>query len=548
MPRKKDWREEQDEDFVKKLRSASRRLPTEVADGLKNLGHLARTSTPNRDRPAAATNLQPEQDAAFNQHQLSDDKESFSDYLENINSSLDSNQETKLQPDSFWSFYDPDLTMAAKTTTSVEGLQATIESLLEEVKTQKRINDEHERKSELYEKKIIGLEKVKVEVTDEKTEETKPDLEALIYALRKDYRTLYSRMTENEQLREDKGATDEKGKENLLFRRHTEALRHLGRKPEVFEKPTMMRTAKDFIKEYMVYAKTIANDKDYWFDGVAQFLKGESKIYFDSYLAINGDSARHIDAFAEKFLVRFKRVTLDEMKKGASQRKQGIDESVRDYGVEMTRLMGRMNVDEEFKLEFLITNMLPELQEPVLASYPTSVEGALIEGERQEAILRSVRKVRAAEKAADTSDVEREARLNALETKLTGRKVEFSDRGRERNRRESKFNPKYDKHRSASSEHRSASRGSSYRSGSESSRSGREGSKSPSRPNRDYSRDNYNNKKPYNSEKSYGSGKSYNKGNSKPYKDNDKYSKSHKGSDKSKSHKYSNKEERKDLN
>ena len=213
---------------------------------------------------------------------------------------------------------------------------------------------------------------------------------------------------------------------------------------------------------------------------------------------------------------RFKRVSVDELKKGASQRKQRQNESVRDYGVEMIRLMAKMDLSENYRVEMLISNMSTSIQDAVMASYPDTVEQPISEGERQEAVFRSLQKQQEIVSSGLKEQLHlKEAEVNALHSKMQSKKVEFHDRSRSTTKGQHKSYrpPSSDKSRSRSSE-----RG--HRSGSNTSKSSRDSSASPSRDNklnRHYSKDNYKKKSDHNNHNKSG---------------NSKFSKSHKGSDK----------------
>ena len=422
---------------------------------------------------------------------------------------------------------------------ALEQIERMKQELSKKEKSHRSDIDTLEGHCEAYEKKVIGLQRVIAEKDNRNDGPDHTEYEKILRVMKDELRGFHDRLTIAERKSYTGGTSgSDKKDEGLVYRKHTDAIRSLGRKPDSFERPSLTRTARDFMAEYIAYAQSIHSDNTYWFDGVVQFLKGEAKIFFDSYLTVKSKDDRNIEAFSEAFLTRFQRVSLEEMKKGASQRKQQSNESVRDYGVEMTRLMGRMNVDETFKLEFLITNMLPELQEPVLAAYPTTVEEALLEGERQEAVLRSIRGFRGAEKEADLIEQLRlkDAQLNAMDHKVKSRRVEFKDRSRKRERYSDNWKGKQNDHRSSSAEHRSSSYGSGQRSGSNSSRSGRDSSRSRSpegRYNRHYSKDSYRNNK--GKEKS----QRYERSNS-PSNQN---SRSRYGSDSTKSHRRSDKKE-----
>ena len=459
----------EDRPYKDKLRSASSHLPSEVARGLENLGNLVH-STPARGAihaAAAANSSTPVPDETiYNRPKISDKI----DVKRNL--SFDTSAiETDTREDSTLvnvSLDRSDISVKFSTPVANMSQDAAMEALNEKIRRLEKLQGDHQNEVEhlkqvcdnntkhfegkLEKSKAINEEQYTEinSLTDQLNARDGRDWETPMGKLENQMGDVMQKLSEFQHSRDRLEDNASKKEDSLTYRKHTDAIRHLGRKPEVFEKPTITRNAVDFVDEYIVYARGIHADCEYWFDGIAQFLKGEAKNYFDSYRAVRHKSDHTIVTFREAFLTRFKRVSLDELKKGASQRKQGVDESVRDYGVEMQRLMGRMKVDEEFKLEFLITNMKPTLQEPVLAAYPTTVEEALIEAEKQEAVIRSLGKMRAMELESEVASkfkgdqaglLEKlrmqEAELNAMHHDNQQR---WNDRSRNNEKRSDKYN------------------------------------------------------------------------------------------------------------
>ena len=515
MPRGKDWTKEQDQTYKDKLRSGSHRLPDKVAEGLENLGKQLRLHTdPGATQAAPSSSTPVPEGATYNRSKISNKEDikhvlSFEDSDTNSGSEEDqtvlfsSSVEDQTSFDS--SLNESNLTFVFSTPSAKMADQEKLDEMRNHIARLEKAQSDHQREvdhlKEVVDTNTIHWQtknaklKKELEQSNGELQSTRDSLDNKIASswegpvgnIENQLGDLVDRIN-NFARKEDKFEDKFNRKEESLdYRKHTDAIRHLGRKVEVFEKPTICRSAKDFIDEYIAYAKTIHSDDTYYFDGISQYLKGEAKNYFDSYRAVREKKDHEIITFRGLFLDRFKRIALDEIKKGASQRKQKTDESVRDYGVEMQRLMGRMKVDEEFKLEFLITNMLPSLQEPVLAAYPSTVEEALVEAEKQEAIMRSLTKIREVERETASGEKSKqdlsgllekvalqEAQLNAIQHK--NRNVDFKDRPRNDDRSRT-----YDRRSDRNSYDKQKFRQNDHRSGSGTSRSGDSKSKSPGR-------------------------------------------------------------------
>ena len=153
------------------------------------------------------------------------------------------------------------------------------------------LQEEHNNEQEKAQKMVVKLQAD----LDQYTKAGPPGTvapEALVAALRNECRQEFAVLRDRTSSFEDMESRllhkmdKQKGGESLVYNRHKEAVRLLGRKPEIFERPTVLTSAKDHIASYIEYAKSIHADSDYYIDGYAQFLKGESLDYYESYRAV----------------------------------------------------------------------------------------------------------------------------------------------------------------------------------------------------------------------------------------------------------------------
>ena len=535
MSKKIDWKSRQDPEYKDKLRSVGKRLPKPVFEGLQNLERVL-TSTPIRGNSPTGVG-RPLTDDEYRQ-QISDVTRCVENFLSTNNSESssltsvedasavlhagantdDSEGLVDVYSESFWSVSDSITNMdEIKDLESAKAKIAHLADTLQKREEQMvQLEDHYKSEAEIAHKATI---KMKADL-DRFTHGGPPGpvnandlVEELRSQCNQEFAVLRERTNFIDGMESRLLAKMDKEKcgAGLKYNKHKEAMRLLSRKPGIFERPTVLESAEDHIDCYNEYARNIHEDSDYYLDGYAQYLKGEALDYYESYRAVN--KHRDMADFRIKFIARFNRVSVDELKKGASQRKQRHNESVREYGVEMIRLMAKMKLSENYRVEMLISNMSPSIQDAVMASYPDTVEQAISEGERQEAVFKSLKKQQELVSGGLKEQLHlKEAELNALHSTMKSKKVEFQSRSRKSTKDRHKS-----KRPSSSDSSRSTSNESGHSSGSNTSKSGRDSSASPSRDgklNRHYSKDNYKKKS----------------GHSKHGKS--KSSKSHTGSDK----------------
>ena len=504
----KDWKILQDPDFKKKLRSATSKLPAGAARGLQVLTSNL-TSTPIRPglptpTPPQVDPIQPDSPRADDLHdestlnQLSINpafvlpQQNTSDTDNSIDEDFHSININKSLEDLNMANKDEEIAALKKQLEALEDTRkADLDILEKTVEAQTKL-------ANIKQVQIDDLKKEMENLTLAKDKTTMTDI-------RKEVAHLHERLARQEEFGTTTSMRVTDKNESLEYNKKKDALRALGAEPDVFDQPTILRSAEDFITQYLKWARAQSDNVLLYLGGLKRFTTGESRTYYDTYVILYPTDV-DFTKFSEKFFERFKNLSLAELRKGCAHRKQGADESVRDYGNVMASLMGRSNMSDVMKLEIFITNLKPELQDPVLAAYPSDLTKAITEAERQEAVLKSI-------KASTQSTLNeelnvKEAEINALRSVVESKNVKwedkkkedrYQDRGRSRDRRDdyrSSGRNDYSRERSNSNgssgwKSDNGSRNNSYERGYNNSRSPSRGYNNRSSSSNDYRRNQY---------------------------------------------------------
>ena len=541
MPKKKNWQVLQDPNFREKLRRLAHRQPEQYKKLILEIEDIIAsppsTSTPRPQEQPPSLGSSPS---------LNDELSNISDIdltLVASDDEDDSHYETVLDPQvlnfdesEFEEQYSKMAEDALKQ--RVAELEAELVKQVDDSRDLKKLNEQL-----LTEKQGFTAE---IDKLRDENDQLATDLDTLknakvgdptleIAHLKTNLDQLKKSVDEKVNVSDNFKTNNEHAEQRFEYQRRRDAARSLLKGPEVFEKPTILRTAQDFIEEYRAYAESNDEIGDQWLPGIKHFLRGKAKDFFEIFRVQYPDVTR-LAAFEKKFIAEFAKLELEEIKKGSIHRKQFEDESVRDYARAIKYLMLKEKIPEDMRARFFTLNLREEFQDAVINAGAITLDQAITAAKNAESVGICSMKM---QQKKDSSTLSKDSmselttRLNALENKHN-KSVKF-DRYSRRDQRKNR-----DRYTPQSRDSSYSSRGSSksnYSSRNSSQNSNR--SQSPygnaKKYNRSHSRDQYYNKK----SRSGGSSNKYHESKSRSSKSGsykDRYKSGYKDTNRDSSH------------
>ena len=142
--------------------------------------------------------------------------------------------------------------------------------------------------------------------------------------------------------------------------------------PSKFDKPTILRTAEDFLEEFRQYCVDMNAHRDLWLRIVKQYLNGKARRVYDAFIKRlpHGD----FSTFEKEFKENLQELGIEERKKKYHLRKLLPDEDITEFLDEMKILLATSKMPLINKIELLICALPEPLQEQMLAQMPDTME------------------------------------------------------------------------------------------------------------------------------------------------------------------------------
>ena len=204
-----------------------------------------------------------------------------------------------------------------------------------------------------------------------------------ISTLANDVKTLQDEVGRKGDIKNDFAKCNTTQDEKFKYQKKRDAMRALPNRPKNFNRPTIMRTVNDFLDDFKKFATNNDDSKEFWFDGVQEYLEGDALRFLSKYKAMNPANT-DFDSFETELTKEFGTLKLEEMKKGSMHRKQGPNETVHDFTAELEALMAKEGIKDDMALKIYTLNLREELQEAIMNDRCTNMEEAKTSAKRAE--------------------------------------------------------------------------------------------------------------------------------------------------------------------
>ena len=433
--------------IAQRLRSCSNRLPRDAAEGLTNLHRLVH-STPIHTRPETlpGRSQPPSDEPAINPLQLSDTETSDTELDNTLDNTIVGGDQSAASL--FVSFNDSTNTMSTEMTLEeakekIRQLELNYDRACQDSdRYLKEYHAERERLSTIKTASEVEIKKLQDEVKDltSKINVTPPkpeDLGEAVVDIQRQVENLKINWERANRLNESLAQSASYGLKSTDYSRHRDTINKLGKEPEPFERATILRSPLEFLKDFSVYANSINGDKSYWFPGLAKYLKGQARTFYDAYSSSHPPPVDFED-WSRAFVNEFDRLTIDELKKSFVNRKQREDEDVSTFATDLRRLMDKDGMPESVQIKIFQCSVKEELQNVILGFKPRTMHEAVEQARVEETRIGGMKIAKSKTQSAELEMMQRNqaeviARLNAI-TDKQDRRVEFSDRSRDRSR------------------------------------------------------------------------------------------------------------------